>query len=309
MKTFGTILGKDYTIQDYYASSPFSWTLQSSSLGTLITTPSSDELKGAVNITVANGDESLYNYKAEPYLNPETGVYENVLYSSINHLFYRDGKFYDEYSHITSSLWDITEKFYVVSVGKDFYGERIKPGSFELEIDSISETVLDDKYGNLFVSQSGTGSYVGNIFYSNGIAVIAENTSSVTSTVGSDGIRIVNGSQINLDYYSDVKITRHEIDVKVDASEFNLAFLNPSLRNEIEITGEVTQSLIENNIPSSSLNGWKAQGLMLGGIIKPYITTIGLYDNDYELMAVAKLSTPIQRTFDTDQIFIVRFEV
>lgn len=308
MKSFGTVQAKDYTVQDYFASSPFSWTLQSSSLGTVITSPTGG-LDGAVNITRANGDSSLFNYTANPYLNPETGVYEHVLYASINHLFYTNGRFFDEYEEITSSLWDLTERFYVVSVGQEFYGERIKPGSFELQVDSITETVRDDRYGNLFVSQSGTGSYVGNIFYDNGIAVIAEDTSSGTSTVNSDGIKIVSGSEISLDYNSDVKITRHEIDVKVDASEFNFAFLNPSLRREIEITGEVTQSLIDNNVPSSSLDSWKAQSLMLGNIIKPYITTIGLYNRDYELLAIAKLSTPIQRTFDTDQIFIVRFEV
>ena len=48
---------------------------------------------------------------------------------------------------------------------------------------------------------------------------------------------------------------------------------------------------------------------MSSEVIKPYVTTIGLYSDKYELLAIAKLSQPIQRTFGTDQIFIIRFDV
>lgn len=41
---------------------------------------------------------------------------------------------------------------------------------------------------------------------------------------------------------------------------------------------------------------------------RPYITTIGLYDDSYNLVAVAKLSTPIQTSRTTDTTFIVRFD-
>jgi hypothetical protein len=40
----------------------------------------------------------------------------------------------------------------------------------------------------------------------------------------------------------------------------------------------------------------------------PYVTTIGLYNDQYELLAVAKVSEPIQRTFDVTQTFTVRFD-
>jgi hypothetical protein len=59
------------------------------------------------------------------------------------------------------------------------------------------------------------------------------------------------------------------------------------------------------------LKSIKSSGLyeeMANGNLKPYVTTIGLYNDSNELMAVAKLSTPIQRIFNTQQIFIVRFD-
>ena len=37
-----------------------------------------------------------------------------------------------------------------------------------------------------------------------------------------------------------------------------------------------------------------------------YITSVGLYNSSYELMAVAKLSKPIKKTFDTDLLIKIR---
>ncbi len=41
---------------------------------------------------------------------------------------------------------------------------------------------------------------------------------------------------------------------------------------------------------------------------RPYVTTVGLYDNSHNLVAVAKLSTPIQTSRTTDTTFVVRFD-
>jgi len=40
----------------------------------------------------------------------------------------------------------------------------------------------------------------------------------------------------------------------------------------------------------------------------PYVTSIGLYNQDHELVAVAKLSNPIQRTDYSTQTFVVKFD-
>ena len=40
----------------------------------------------------------------------------------------------------------------------------------------------------------------------------------------------------------------------------------------------------------------------------PYITTIGLYNESYELLAIAKLGQPIRRSDETDTTFVVRFD-
>jgi hypothetical protein len=41
----------------------------------------------------------------------------------------------------------------------------------------------------------------------------------------------------------------------------------------------------------------------------PYMTTIGLYNDDRELLAVAKLANPLEKRDDVDMNVIVRFDM
>jgi hypothetical protein len=300
MRTFGTIKSKDHTIEKFYASSQIDWRLVSSSDGVIV--ENYPDFFEAVTITHAINDP----LSEEVNLITDTNKY--VQYRSVKHLFYTNMVFSDGTTTSTASLASLQDNNYVISIGQQFYGDRIKPGSFELAIDSISEKVLDDEYGNLYVSQSGTGSYVGNVFYNQGIAVITEDSSSIASTVALQGIKIISGSNIYVNYDSDVKVTRHQINVKLEASDFNFSIFNPSVHKTFTATGSVTQSFDAANLPILGNDTWKLTDLMGANIIKPYVTTIGLYNDRYELVAVAKLSTPIQRTFDMEQMFIVRFD-
>jgi hypothetical protein len=300
MNTFGTITAKDYTVENFYASAQIDWQLMSSSNG--ITIENYSELADAVSITPAINDP------ASTEINADSQVNNYVQYRSIKHLFYTNMIFSDGTSTSTASAATLKDRSYVISIGQQFYGDRIKPGSFELRLGSDVDRVQDDSYGNLYVSQSGTASYVGNIFYNQGIAVIAEDSASFLESVGLNGIKILGGTNIYVDYNSDIKVTRHQIDVKLQAQDFNFPIFNPSIYKSLIITGSVTQSLVNANVPTSGSNTWKLSDLMGTNIIKPYVTTIGLYNDKYELLAIAKPSTPIQRTFDMEQMFIVRFD-
>ena len=44
------------------------------------------------------------------------------------------------------------------------------------------------------------------------------------------------------------------------------------------------------------------------GSLTPYITTIGLYNNDAQLLAIGKLAQPIAKRSDVDMNFIVRWD-
>jgi hypothetical protein len=301
MKTFGTIDSKDYTVEDLEVSAPISWELVSGSRGCIVVEP--DELEGAISVQRATANDP--DFYDNPKVNEDTGTYEYVMYRSIKHLFYNG-----ELSYPNSA--SLPDDAYVISVGQQFYGTRIKPGTFEISTEVPSVSITDDELGNLYY---GTQS-LGNVFYEKGIAVIKHNTGSLVTSINANGLKLTSGSRLYVDYESDVRLHRHEIFVKLSPADFNFSLFNPSIFNAYQASGSATASLFnqamqEQNVKTSgsSDDTYNVYNLMSANVIKPYVTTIGLYSEQYELLAVAKLSEPIQRTFDTDQIFIVRFDV
>jgi len=308
MKIFSTLASKDYTVEDMYVSAPMSWELISGSSGIQITSP--DDLEGAITMERATNDPIDFFESEFPKINTESGTFEYLLYRSIKHLFYDRGNFYSGSVLVTSSLSGLPTDSYVVSVGQNFYGDRIKPGSFEIATEIANTVIRDDSRGNLYYVSSSVNVYLGNIFYNMGIAVIKHDTTSLNTSISSNGLQIVEGTSVYVDYSSDVRLHRHQINVKLRPMDFNFSPFNPSILSAYTATtGSVTQSFNEMNIkPSSGSSTWNLYNLMSAGVIKPYVTTIGLYNDKYELLAVAKTSEPIQRTFDVNQIFIVRFD-
>ena len=308
MKVFSTVDAKDYTVEDMYVSAPMSWELISGSSGVTITSP--DDLEGAIVINRATNNRINFLESDNPKINEDSGIYEYILYSSIKHLFYDRGYFSSGSMLSTSSLAGLPPDSYVLSIGQNFYGDRIKPGSFEVSTEIANVAILDDSKGNLYYVSASTNVYLGNIFYTSGIAVIKHDTGSMTTSISSAGLKIVNNTNLYVDYSSDVKLLRHEVNVKIYPHEFNGSVLNPSIMSTYTTNDTTIQQTFNNlNIrPSSGSSTWNLYNLMGAGVIKPYITTIGLYNDQYELLAVAKTSEPIQRTFDTNQIFIVRFD-
>ena len=58
----------------------------------------------------------------------------------------------------------------------------------------------------------------------------------------------------------------------------------------------------------SASSGESIIGLMASGTLTPYMTTIGLYNEHTQLVAIAKLAKPIKRLLDADQSIIIRFD-
>ena len=307
MKTFSTIDKKDITERTYTTYANLTWQFLSSSNGMEITYPteSINGLDGTITINRATANEY------EDFVNVDTGTRGYVLHRSLKHLFYnsKHNAFVSGTRLVTESVVALPNDAFVISIAQNLYGDKIKPGSFELIVSSSSlPKIVDDSIGNLYYTQSGATNYVGRIIYSRGIAIIKQNTASLSPTVSTDGIQIVSGSSVELTYNSNVEFQQYQINVRLGANDFNFSAFNPTIKSIYSSTGSVTASFIENNIDSKTENSWSLYNLMGAEIIKPYITTIGLYNDQYELLAVAKLSGPIQRTFDAEQIFIVRFD-
>ena len=152
------------------------------------------------------------------------------------------------------------------------YGDFIQPESFEFITPSGSYE--DDGEGRLV---SGS-TYIGNIIYEHGIVVLTggERTRDYWNEEIST---FVNNSNITCSFSSSYTIYETQYKCTIGENEFNFT-QNPSV--------------------TSGSNGtpW---GFATSASFSPYTTTVGLYNDQRDLIAVGKLSqpTPISKTTDT----------
>jgi hypothetical protein len=178
---------------------------------------------------------------------------------------------------------------YVINITQNAFGEKVLPGSFSITVGTSQS--YDDGKGNLIVSSSNTGSIVGRIFYDKGIALFKPTSSISGGGLTNKGLYIVNGTSVNVRFSSSVLLYENTYKVKVPPTDFLVALNNPTVTTQLSAS---TQTPIK---------------LMSSQSMLPYVTTIGLYNKENELLMVAKPSVPIQRTKDVIQTFIVRFDV
>lgn len=131
---------------------------------------------------------------------------------------------------------------------------------------------------------------VGNVFYSHGLIVITQNVEDSRSNFFDD---------YDLQYKSTNTIYENEILLAVSEDEFGVS-TNPS--SLVNVNGTLLQNPLFGEYEySSSVD-------TTGSYLAPYVTTIGLYDENMDMIAVAKLATPIKSTPDLPVNFLVRFD-
>tara|TARA_Y100000361_G_C11042720_1_gene280787 strand:- start:129 stop:749 length:621 start_codon:yes stop_codon:yes gene_type:complete len=135
------------------------------------------------------------------------------------------------------------------------------------------------------VSESINASpYIGNIFYRNSFATI---THPKYHTILSSSA--VEGNLKQLKFKGTHLIYEHEYQCTVNENEYN---------NTYNITSRKEKSNTSNEIANFAT----------GSNFKPFVTTIGLYNENNELLVVGKLGQPIRMSDETDTTFIVRWD-
>tara|TARA_B100000287_G_scaffold224145_1_gene211518 strand:- start:797 stop:1849 length:1053 start_codon:yes stop_codon:yes gene_type:complete len=244
---------------------------------------------------------------------------------------------------------DIHGQVNVISIPSSFYGEKIKPGSVVLTDNSPGHKTLDlrdDGFGNLYdhtysasfaayqsssydttkLVHSGSqiiNGVVGNIFYADGIIVITDTGSlynGVGVNTGSDGW------EINLK--SSVKNVEYEYLCEVPEFKFNKSTnitttFERSGSIEVPESGSAYKFFPPGNAPKHNLNSISASSygdkafsatekvadFVTGSKFAPYITQIGLYNDQNQLLAYGKLANPIKNDDELALGFVVRFDV
>jgi len=136
-------------------------------------------------------------------------------------------------------------------------------------------------------------SRVGNIFHKNGFIVISDPRPKYKNTIlGTNGNFDYDGN-INgfvAEFRSTTTFYQYEIICKLRKHEFNFT-QNPSIRKD----GDTNNNDVEDYVYSRYFN--------------PFITSIGLYNEKNELLAIAKLANPLEKRDDVDINVIIRFDI
>jgi len=178
-------------------------------------------------------------------------------------------------------------KIAVATVKTKGFGDFIKPGSVtpKFTIDGGGATTFTDNGEGEIVD--GDGNVYGNIFYHQGIGVYT----------GISGSGAGNGKLTFNSWQSSYKIYETQYKCTIRSNEFNYS-LNPSLLLA-SLSGQ-------NKILESGSS--KYRDFVTGSDFTPYVTTVGLYNNDNELMAVAKLAQPLETSTTTDTTILINID-
>lgn len=262
------------------------------------------------------------------------GIVKKVFYKTIQSQFYKNsatasiltevGK---RKSYASTTERVLENELVALPIPQTFYGEGIKIGTVELLDKQTSKSYLDDGYSNLV---DGTGSICGNIFYDRGLVVLTRD--------------VVSGSvlgQFSLNFRSTKTLYENEVFISVLENEFNVS-QNPSAlyidggertTTVINRPGNtkpndlVTASFYNNGVQYIRNGSYPIQSQLdstkygsfddylisssldpTGSYLAPFITTIGLYDNELNMVAVAKLPQPMKSLPDYPINFIIRFD-
>ena len=141
---------------------------------------------------------------------------------------------------------------------------------------------------------------VGNVFYRNGQAVVSTPLPRYNSGSG------FFGNTWSMTYKGQHTIYENEVLVRVPADQLNVS-MNPSATYRPS-TGDNNACNTDSVADSKLTPGELRKPMFISGSVYPYITTIGLYNDNGEMLAVGKLASPVQKRDDVDMNFIVRWD-
>lgn len=309
-----------YTKNEYVAYVSQSYTITSGSL-------TNTEL---VTIDFANQPSDDWKYQQTSdfdlgSLNSGSGIYSYPLFSLLNRAFYSSQGLV-EYgtSSVAATQFTPSQSLYVFNIANAAVGEGVGPGSFSVRV-AGSSPILDDGYGKLYVGSASN--IVGNIFYKHGIALVKNNIAAPSQSISTNGLKLSPFLSVDVAFSSSFTITEHTIVCKLRPTEFNASLLNHTVGYYKAVTGSYVSGsetvTYTNYVPNVSSSAKALSGQLItelfdvgaqygndsvSGSLTPYVTTIGLYNRNYELLAIAKLANPVPRAKNVDQTFIVKFD-
>lgn len=258
----------------------------------------------AVEYYISKQEDDLYTGS----LSLDNGSYGYLTYRGLNQLYYSNfvsGSVTTTDDNLTGSFDNFTETSFtsgsrylgniaaLFTLPNKLTGTHIEPLSFQMGSDGDyivnqddyivtdylfqSDVIYDDGEGVLRAG-SISGSNVGNIIYSHGQIIITDDALA--------GYYIQNPEQ-PMSWKSNQPIYTYNYNVKISDYEYNYT-LNPSAQSGSD--GQIADNIT-------------------GSYFQPYITTVGLYNDANELIAVAKLAQPLPKSANTEMTIQVKLDI
>jgi hypothetical protein len=271
------------------------------------------------NIVYGGGDTNASTASFDKRL-----VYQSIhqlYYSSFSSSIFPTSSSFDNYlqsSFNVSGSRQLNENVAVFSLPKEVYGTHLEPSSISMTLDvpegsgrnyvlnnyvteggidsdldlynqytipaisslpSSSDSIVDDGEGNLHL-KSGNSllDKIGNVIYPHGQIIVTDN---YLAKVFNDELNAI------IEWKSNLPIYTHNYHCRVKANELNFTLNKTTVNQE---TGQ-----IKDNISGSAF--------------QPYVTTIGLYNDANQLIAVAKTASPVPKSTNTDMSFHIKLDM
>lgn len=290
--------------------------------------------------------ESLFDPNTSTTVGAESLEYSSLLYESVKHLYY-EGVFtgatysssHEDYKQTTlypSTSRDLQNEALIISIPQDNFGSAIKPGSFCLgnsvplinyvsggfvqtgyfvTLGGFSYNIYDNGEGVLL--ESGSLKKVGDIIYPHGLAVITD-TGSITSILNLTGscnpLSGIPNNYVAVNYTTGSYFT----------SSLSVASGDPNCQYSYNICWQSTYEIYTHNYRCTvrdqdllfthnptlkSGSEGDLYDFATGSYFQPYVTTVGLYNDSDELVAIGKLSQPTPKSRYTDMTFVVKLDM
>lgn len=290
--------------------------------------------------TVSGSQFSAYGIQVIPtldtsYLRSLQQLYypSKISGSIVSHSF----DYYNQTTLTNPDTRNLITGSFVISIPRELTGTNLKPGvGVNFTINNVQQiryvsasyvselyfddpsimqgtdtlTISDDGEGGLYVSGSSPKQYVGDIIYPHGIIIITDTDyATVLQNAWNSylyGGRDATAGNIVVSWQSSQPIFTHNYHCRLRESEYNFTYNPSALSSSLKTVYDSNQDIY--NISASVSNGYLNNNVT-GSAFQPYITTVGLYNDANELIAVGKMSQPVPKSANTYMTLIVKIDI
>lgn len=179
---------------------------------------------------------------------------------------------------------------------------RPRPTDWDPPVNISKYVILDNGEGQLYVSGSSPRDYVGDIIYPHGMVII---TDLAVASVASSAMKY-NSVAVRLKFKSSQPIFTHNYHCKLRESEFNYTYNPSALSSSLKTVYDNTDTVYRT---SYAVAGGELNNNITGSEFQPYMTSVGLYNDANQLIAVGKMNRPVPKSANTEMTIIVKIDI